>query len=174
MRNIGQHGLKKAYREDIGTRDILRQMMALCYLPQEYIERQFRKLKSKCKTATLRNFAEYFENTWICGWNVQDWCVFWCTIRTNNTLEGLNNKFNSSCNHNMPFYLLIEKMHTESAAVDFDVSFVYLGLVTQRINPAYAGVNQKLFCWWNSAKDGDMAPLDLLKKCAIAYTPESI
>ena len=39
----------------------------------------------------MARFATYFEDTWIKSWSIADWCVFLCSIRTNNTLEGLNN-----------------------------------------------------------------------------------
>ena len=121
MKHIRQEGLAKAYQEDIGTRDILRQIMALCYIPERYIERQFTKLKSKCSTAAMLRFAIYFEETWLKLWSPSDWCVFLCSIRTNNTLEGLNFKLNSTCKHDIPFYELVHKLHSESINVCFDI-----------------------------------------------------
>ena len=44
MHHIAQLGLKKAYKEDIGTRDVLRKIMALCYIPTQYIPFQFQRL----------------------------------------------------------------------------------------------------------------------------------
>ena len=153
IRNIYVIGLKKAYKEDIGTRDVLRKIMALCYIPKEHILPLFNKLKEKCTSPTMTRFATYFEDTWIKSWSIADWCVFLCSICINNTLEGLNNKFNSSCSHNMPFYQLVSKIHADSTFVAFDVNFVYLNLLTQRADPTYAGINQKLFLWWKPSRN---------------------
>ena len=174
IRHIGQLGLKRAYAEDIGTRDVLRKIMALCYIPNQHIRHQFQNLKEKCTTLAMAQFATYFEQTWLTLWLPEDWCVFGCPIRTNNTLEGLNNKFNSTCKHNIPFYELINKIHKECTAVSFDIGFVYQNILSKRSNPAYAGINQQLFTWWSYTEQGNMSSSDLLIKCARVYAPENI
>ena len=174
IRNIGLIGLKKAYKEDIGTRDVLRKIMALCYIPKEHILPQFELLKTKCTSPMMKSFALYFEETWIKSWSATKWCVYFSAIRTNNTLEGLNNKFNSSCIPDMPFYQLVAKIHAESTFVEYEVNFVYLNLLTERVNPTYAGINQKLFLWWKKSADGNLTSNELLKRCALAYSPESL
>ena len=170
MRHIAQLGLKKAYKEDIGTRDVLRKIMALCYIPTQYIPFQFQRLKLKCTTNALMQFAQYFEDTWLVSWKPKDWCVFNCSIRTNNTLEGHNFKFNSSCKENMPFYELVNKIFDESDSVERDIRLVYTDALTQRIDPTYATLNKELFEWWQCLIHGDMSVSDLVKKCARVYT----
>ncbi|CAF3900606.1 unnamed protein product [Adineta steineri] len=94
-RNIQNHGLQDAYQNNELVRQILRQTMALAYVPSD----QIRKLYYDCVKVqqntvlkdfrkNLRNFFKYFESFWLK--KIRQFCVFSESIRTNNGLEGLH------------------------------------------------------------------------------------
>ncbi|CAF4010414.1 unnamed protein product [Adineta steineri] len=94
-RNIQSHGLQGAYQNNELVRQILRQTMALAYMPSDQIRKlyydvikaqQNTVLKDFCKN--LRNFFQYFESFWLK--KIHQFCVFGESIRTNNGLEGMH------------------------------------------------------------------------------------
>lgn len=90
MKQINQLGLSPQFSGDGATKDILKELMALCYIPAYWIPHLFEKLKRKCTTPKLQTFAEYMQTTWVENNFISPemWSVFGCSRRTNNTLEG--------------------------------------------------------------------------------------
>lgn len=90
MKKINVLGLSPQYNKDGATRDILKQMMALCYIPHYCIRPLFNKLAEQCTTPKLAEFAEYMRTTWIENDFISPemWSVFNILTRTNNALEG--------------------------------------------------------------------------------------
>nr|XP_039265774.1 uncharacterized protein LOC120341350 [Styela clava] len=126
MKNMRQNKLASLYNKDIGTRDLMKQVMALCYIPDMFIPSLCLSLRGKMTTDGLNRFAEYFDRTWLKNsvWKPKDWSVFDVDVRTNNHLEGWHRYFNSIARTNMPFYSLISKIHEVNIAVESDVAEV--------------------------------------------------
>ena len=90
MKIINEEGLASAYAKEPGTRELLKEMMALCYVPAEWIPNLFYKLKLKCTTPNLIAFAVYMEKTWIEStiFPPHAWSAFGYSRRTTNPVEG--------------------------------------------------------------------------------------
>ena len=176
IRRIQQEGLARAYVEDSGSREVLKQLLALCYLPADWIKTLFPQLEKKCTTRNLVAFAVYMRTTWIEStmWPPSKWSVYNLSVRTNNHLEGWHREFNDLTRRKTPFYLLIQKMHEVSRTLDLQVYLLMDGLLTQRLHTKYAAVNKALHTVWIQFSSGAIGPLDLLKKCATLYSPTTI
>ncbi|CAF1049115.1 unnamed protein product [Adineta steineri] len=97
-RNIQKKGLQEAYQEVEIVRQVLRQIMALGFLPAHEIKKAYEDIiKPQLKDVpaqpvslrqNLREFFRYFEKEWLK--KVHEFCVFDQSVRTNNALEGIN------------------------------------------------------------------------------------
>ena len=96
-RNIQQKGLQQAYQEVEIVRQVLRQIMALGFLPAREIKKAYEDIiKPQLKDVpakpvalrhNLRDFFRYFEREWLT--KIPQFCVFDQSVRTNNALEGI-------------------------------------------------------------------------------------
>ncbi|CAF2982191.1 unnamed protein product [Rotaria sp. Silwood2] len=93
-RNVQSHGLSSTYLDNIMIRSVIRQMMALALVPEQYIPSLFDNLGKDLNDSErddLLPIFEYFKNYWmrqISMWNVAD-----IPDKTNNFSEGYNNRF---------------------------------------------------------------------------------
>ncbi|CAF1427657.1 unnamed protein product [Adineta steineri] len=94
-RNIQSHGLQNAYQNNKLIRQILRQTMALAYMPSDQIRKLYydviqvqQNTVVKDFRKNLRSFFKYFESFWLK--KIHQFCVFGESIRTNNGLEGMH------------------------------------------------------------------------------------
>ncbi|CAF1032287.1 unnamed protein product, partial [Rotaria sordida] len=77
-RNVQSHGLSSAYLDNIMIRSVIRQMMALALVPEQYISLLFDNLEKYLNDSErddLSPIFEYFKNYWmrqISMWNVAD------------------------------------------------------------------------------------------------------
>ena len=62
---VQELGLKQAYRNDRGTHDLVRKLLALPFLPADEIPNAFHRLEAKAATEPLQALAQYINNTWI-------------------------------------------------------------------------------------------------------------
>lgn len=88
--------LQDAYRNDCGTHQLIKQLMALSYLPADKIERRFRRLQQQATVRPLQDFCSYIDENWIISQTFppQNWSVFQEVVRTNNDLEGWHSGMN--------------------------------------------------------------------------------
>ncbi|XP_077975226.1 uncharacterized protein LOC120332569 [Styela clava] len=87
MKNVRHNNLARLYNKDAGTRDLIKHVMALCYIPPMFITSRFKSLKEKMQTQELcRIFSKH--ELYNSVWTPNDWSVFDVEIRTNNHLEG--------------------------------------------------------------------------------------
>ena len=96
-RNIQKKGLQEAYQDVEAVRHILRQIMALAFIPDDRIRIAYDDIimpqlnnvptKPRCLRQNLRNFFKYYESTWLT--KSHQFCVFDQPTRTNNALEGI-------------------------------------------------------------------------------------
>ena len=96
LRFIQGMGLQQSYQTDIGTKSLVRTLMALPVLPQEHIEPVF-DILSASAPLIFAPFLQYIKNQWISGdvFTVRDLSVFQMTIRTNNDVEGYHYRINA-------------------------------------------------------------------------------
>ncbi|XP_076036585.1 uncharacterized protein LOC143022323 [Oratosquilla oratoria] len=96
-RKVQERGLSPSYTNDYPTHKLLRQFLALPYLPSAHIPAIFSFLSQKATTPNLAEFAHYVRKTWIKGsfWTPRTWSVFMEAVRTNNDVEGWHGMLNS-------------------------------------------------------------------------------
>lgn len=96
-RNIQAKGLQDAYQNVEVIRQILRNIMALAFLPNDQIKKMYDNVikpqfnnvprKPAFLRLNLRSFFKYYESQWLK--NIHHFCVFNQSTRTNNALEGM-------------------------------------------------------------------------------------
>ncbi|XP_077969826.1 uncharacterized protein LOC120330887 isoform X2 [Styela clava] len=174
MKNVRHNNLARQYNKDAGTRDLIKHVMALCYIPTMFITPRFKSLKEKMHTQDLKNFAEYFQNTWLYNsvWTPKDWSVFDVEIRTNNHLEGWHRHFNSITRKNMPFYSLISTMYEVSIGIEADVVDILEENVVGRVNGRHVEANERVQHVWEQFKEGELSVDSLLRRCSRIYGPQ--
>ncbi len=96
-RNIQNKGLQEAYQHVEVVRQILRQIMALAFIPSDQIRivyddviiPQLTNVPARPTSLlhNLRNFLKYYESYWLT--KTYKFCVFDQPTRTNNGLEGI-------------------------------------------------------------------------------------
>lgn len=60
-RKVQGLGLQDAYRNDRGTHQLIKQLMALSHLPADKIERRFCRLQQQATVRPLQDFCSYIE-----------------------------------------------------------------------------------------------------------------
>ncbi len=96
-RNIQNKGLQEAYQNDQVVRQILRQIMALAFIPDDQIRIAYSDIitpqlndvpaRPTSLRRNLRCFFKYYASTWLT--KTYQFCVFNQSTRTNNGLEGI-------------------------------------------------------------------------------------
>ena len=89
-RQVQDIGLKPAYSQRSSVYNYIRQLLALPSLPHNHIEPTFVQLQQRANTEQLQRLVNYVERQWMRHtiFDVPSWCVFGCTVRTNNDVEG--------------------------------------------------------------------------------------
>ena len=65
-------------------------------------------------------------------------------IRTNNDVQGWNNKLNKKVNHRSPFYLLATALHNEAAQIPMNIEPLEIKYFKRR-QKIYVRLHKKLF-----------------------------
>nr|XP_039261723.1 uncharacterized protein LOC120337887 [Styela clava] len=171
MKNVRHNNLARLYNKDAGTRDPIKHVMALCYIPPMFITSRFKSLKEKMQTQGLRRiFSKH--KLYNSVWTPNDCSVFDVEIRTNNHLEGWHRHFNSITRKNMPFYSLISTMYEVSIGIEADVVEILEENVVGRVNGRYAEANERVQRVWEQFKEGELSVDSLLRRCSIIYGPQ--
>ena len=126
---VQELGLQQAYRNDRGTHDLVRKLLALPFLPADEIPNAFHSLETKAPTEPLQALAQYINNTWISSttWHPSCWSVFQQSVRTNNDTEGWHHGLNRCAQgkSQLPFYLLVELLFQEAKLTSLQIRLVY-------------------------------------------------
>src|ERR1043165_5689256 len=90
FRKIQDSGLQKAFHINRRVHSYCKLIMALPFLPAEWIEPVFQQLKHAAPTTTLNDLLIYIEQQWIRSttFPIASWSVFDRSFRTNNDVEG--------------------------------------------------------------------------------------
>ena len=169
FRKIQEVGLAQAYREDNGTRKLLRKMLALPYLPAEHMEGAFRRLREQCTTEALQQVATYMDSTWFQStvWEPPSWSVFQRSIRTNNDVEGWHRRLNQRIARNdVPFYVIVPLLAEEARMVNLQTRIVSENKLCRDQRAKYRQVQGQLFRLWDTYADGQVSASQLLRRAA--------
>ena len=167
-RRICKEGYKHAYTHDMHFHDWCRDLMALPYLPHEFIKDEFQKIAGYASSSGARRLVKYIKDNWIDAkvWCPRAWSVFMLETRTNNDVEGWHNGVNAQNHRAMGMYALIRLLYSEAEKVPINVQQVYLGLLTRNTRAKYRHVQRSLKKAWDSFNDQRINESELLHECA--------
>ena len=168
-------GMEDAYRNDRGTHQLIKQLMALSYLPADKIERRFRRLQQQATVRPLQGFCSYIEENWITSQTFppQTWSVFLEAVRTNNDLEGWHNGLNRRAKgrSQLLLYILIQVLHREAALVSMQIRLVSDKKLKRHQHSTYRTLQRRLFDLWSEFENGNRNSKELLEACAHLVQP---
>ena len=169
-RKVQELGLQWAYNNDKDVHSYVKRLMALPFLPSDQIPASFYHLKSKAGSPVLAQFADYMETTWITSamWGPTAWSIFMSPIRTNNDIEGWHNALNRRAGgrSNLPFYHLVELLHTEAQITKLQVRLVSEGKLCRIQRKKYVNLQKKIFDQWDAYNAGKSSNDQLLRVCS--------
>lgn len=166
-RKVQELGLQQGYRNDRGTHDLVRKLLALPFLPADEIPNAFHRLEAKATTEPLQALAQYINNTWISSttWHPSCWSVFQQSVRTNNDTEGWHHGLNRRAQgkSQLPFYLLVELLFQEAKLTSLQIRLVSDKKLKRIQRKEYRNVQARLFEAWDKYQNGDISVERLLK-----------
>ena len=164
------------YREDAGTRDICRLLLALPLVPHAEIVGVFGWLEKRATTPPLQRLFRYARSTWIEGglWPPSSWSVFGKAIRTNNDVEGWHRRLNERARHGqLNFYLLVSILHEEAELVSLQARLVSERKLRRHQRQTFVRYQARLFNQWSLYTAGEQTVYQLLAACAKVHGPSS-
>ena len=169
-------GLQQSYRDDRGTHDFIRRVMALPFLPEDEIVPQFERLESQVtEEGNLRQFIQYVRSTWIEGstWKPLTWTVFLQSVRTNNDVEGWHHGLHrrASSRSQLPLYILINLLHREARLTSLHIRLVSEKKLKRVQRRKYRKQQAKIFSLWDEYCSGDKNARQLLRACSYINGP---
>ncbi|CAC5417309.1 unnamed protein product [Mytilus coruscus] len=170
-----EHATVSAYNNKDTVYTYLRQVMALPFLPPEHIPDTFRQLDEKADHPGVQKVMDYIYKTWIRNsvFDIDYWCVFMSSIRTNNDVEGWHNSVNTRvCTRGpVPFYSLVTELFKEASDIPLQLKLVSEGKL-QRYQRKHSRQTQgRLFALWDEYCNNSISASRLLKECASVYGP---
>ena len=169
FRKIQDAGLQKAFNTNRGVHSFCKLIMALPFLPAEWIEPVFIQLKRAAPTTTLNSLLSYIERQWIHSttFPIASWSVYKRPFRTNNDVEGWHHKLNvGSRTSGLNMYKLIEVLHIEAIDVEYVKRFISEKLMLRYQRKLYARLHERIFQLWEQFGVGELSAKQLLRECA--------
>ena len=144
-------------------------MMALAFLPKEYVQLLFPTLKERCfrsRLTNLKKFAIYMEKNWINGWfTPEDWVRFIEFVRTNNHTEGWHRALNKMFGKkNVNFYVLLKGLYQQAINAQRDAQQVFQGKLTTEMTSKDRKRNEFLDNLWGKLQRKEIDPARFLEK----------
>src|SRR5271165_3687050 len=150
-RRIQDSGLQKGCHTKRGVNSFCKLIMALPFLPAEWIEPVFQQLKRAAPTAKITGLLDYVERQWISSttFPIASWSVYKRPFRTNNDVEGWHQKLNASSRAaGLNMYKLIHVLHIEAIDVQYACRFVSEKLMMRCQRKIYARLHGRIFELW--------------------------
>jgi hypothetical protein len=124
-RFVQHHGLAVAYQHHDPTRDTVRQLMGLAFLPADLVPQIFQQLR-EIASPLLAELFEYFSAQWLT--KIPLWNVYGVRRRTNNNLEGWHLRFNRIVGHHHPnIWTLLNALKSEQQVSETTILQVEAG-----------------------------------------------
>ena len=173
-RKLREIGLSSAYNNDEGTRAYCRRLFALPFAPHELIPALFQSLKAEATEPLLVSLCGYIESTWITVFRPSAWSMFQQNVRTNNDVEGWNNRLNRNAGQaQIQMYLLIELHHKEAEYVGIQTRLVQANDLRRMERKEYRDTNLRIKKLWDLFSSGKITAKHLLASCGRIYAPSA-
>lgn len=169
-RKVQEVGLISDYKENRSVCKMIRHLFALAFLPEEHVERAFKRLEEKMLALNdprINVLINYFEENWLSEhrFNVTDWCVFMRYIRTNNDVEGWHRRLNGNLPHPHPnLYQLLLILYRESLICKINVQLVSDHQLSRRQKKNYKSKECQIKKLWQKYQCNEISTSSLLKK----------
>ena len=163
-----------AYKNDNATHKICRQLLALPYLPAEFIPPIFARLEQKATTDSLQRLTTYIRRHWIdCRLlKPATWSVFMQPVRTNNDVEGWHGALNRHAGRgNLTFYLMVRLLMEQADLVNIQVRLVSERKLKRRQRKAYRSNQGRIAAAWDKFNNGTTSAIALLRTCSHVVAP---
>lgn len=172
-RKCQELGLQKAYQHQDGVKWLIKQLLALPYLPAEHIPESLTYLESKTTSANISALCDYVRETWLKStiWRIEDWSVYNRSIRTNNDVEGYHRRLNSKLGPRLNMYEVVQGLYEEAKMVSINFVLLSQGRHLRRQKRNYRSVSARVFESWRLYEAGEITTGKLLRRCA-QFTPE--
>ena len=123
LKNLGDHGLTKLYRDDQRFRYHICKYMMLMLLPSNMVQEAWNKLKHESKKVVPKryqqqfsNWLEYHRNTWMDNlYQITEWNRWKSTLRTNNLAEIFNCRLSQALGNHPSLVVWITEIQKQLA-----------------------------------------------------------
>ena len=166
--------LSARYSRNQYDRHLLRQVMALPYLPANKIADEFSLLQTQLEDRGFRELTVYIQNTWIASrlWPPRAWSVFNQHIRTNNDCEGWHNRLNQKAKGSgLNLYLLIQLLYMEAKIAAINVRLLSDDKARRLQSKKTKTREARIQKYWDQFARGRRTAGQLLKSCATLHLP---
>ncbi|KAK4300653.1 hypothetical protein Pmani_027157 [Petrolisthes manimaculis] len=175
-RKIQELGLQQAYNRKQGTYMYCRRLMALAFLPSNFIISQFEAIRDATPSnSPLQPLLEYFYCQWIQNpiFDVSSWCIYMQPIRTNNNCEGWHNRLGSKAGRqqNLNLYKLIHLLNNEAKEVSLNVQLLSDGRLKHYQSKECKKTYTIIHDAWERLQKGDISIKKVLKIVAYVNGP---
>ncbi len=171
-------GLQTAYNQKSATSTFSRRLMALPFLPTEYISGQFNAIENLQMPPALVELLSYFKQQWLENpvFPVRSWSVFGQPIRTNNDVEGWHRRLNRmvSGQNSINMHLMINLLHQDAMHINLQMQFLTRGDVLRHQRKKYLSmlrVQGVILEAWDRLRTGDISAQKVLKICSFVNGP---
>ena len=151
-RKIQKIGLSSQYTEDSVLREHVRSVAALAHLPMKDVTEGWLELMEECpdkEYPQLEEFNDYFVETWL-GEDATILLEMWNVSerkekRTNNHVEGWNNKFFKVFGKHHPnIYEFVNAIKKEQSATDLKIAHQHVAMAPPKKKRKYRMLNERL------------------------------
>ena len=166
--------MQTSYHEKRETFNYCRLLMALPFLPSEYIQRSFQELQNRETATPMQQLLTYMETNWIVSnqFPIPSWSVFRRPFRTNNDVEGWHNKLNQNVSAGgLNLYELINRLNHEATDVALVCQFVEEEQMTRLQRTKYKQLHDKIITLWDRFDNREITVKSLLKNCSYLNGP---
>ena len=163
-------GLAAAYDRDGGSYRLLKNLMALPFLPEGEILPAFARLRNRAANDQMEELVSYIDRQWVSSatFPPSDWSVYGQSVRTNNDLEGWHHGLNRRAGGrvHLPFYLLVKQLHREATLAALQVRLVSERKLKRIQRQAYRRRQAKIFELWEEYASSQKSGFQLLQACS--------
>ena len=172
-RKVQDLGLASAYMNLGPAQDYIRLIFALPYIPAEHIH-PFYLLAAEA-TDQICPLMNYVKETWITGqFPPETWCVYQRIVRTNNDVEGWDNRLNTKAERgNLPMYLLVELLHVEASLIPLTKQLITEDKLRKYQRLQTKAIQGRLSKLWAQYRGGEVATSHLLKAVSWIAAPST-
>ena len=158
-----------AYTEKGTTYSFVKKLMALPFIPHEYIPDVFTELSRQTENQQLLELIHYIRNTWIEStvWPPASWSVFNLATRTNNDVEGWHHRLNDRAERGqLSLYLLVPLLHQEAEMLPLQIKLVSEKKMKMYQRKDVRTRQARINNLWGAFVDNEISVKQLLKRCS--------